>query len=439
MTYLTSTKAERGSSLLGLSLFLVAFGFLTVGGIALYQNYDLVHADQKSIDYSKDIEEAIMAFVDREGRFPCPAPIDAPMDTPEFGREISGLTGTSCLSGALDFNSTNTYRLEGRAGMPVRLGTVPTRDLNLPDYKMFDGYGKRYYYAITEELASAGTNVNADFGAISIHNEHGEHISESDGFIVYALMSMGEDDRGAFNEDGVLLAPCNETTLAGTNCRILNMASAPAVFMTTMSKSYNIDDNFSHSFAYFANSVPYKWVVTPWSNCQGVCLEGTRTRSVSCQDVEGSVVTDNLCGHTPRPDSSGDCTLPPCEWNAGAYGTCVNGLGITADSYLVQLAQRQRALEAEEAKIRDAERRLNDAKRDLDDAENALDAAEDALDDAEDAFDNAGPSEKAATAQARNDARDAVKDAEDAVKDAEDAVKDAEKDLSKAKSDIKNI
>lgn len=323
---------ERGSSLVGIAILTLALGFLVTGAIYLMQNYDTIHADQESADHFRNIETALNDFIAREKRFPCPAPLNLPPDTiapdgTEFGKEGPG----SC-TGTLH---NGTYRATGRNGAKVRIGAVPVRSLNLSDNEMMDGYGKRYFYAITESLATAGTDVKNDLGAITINTQNGNSISDAPGHIIYALISPGTDSRGAFDAQGKIILPCEAGTVAGNNCNFITNPTPTATFVLSTERNFGTGSTtFTHSFAFRANTIPYKWNTGPWDECNGVCFSGDQNRPVQCEDHHGVAVADSFCNHTPKPSGFRVCSLPPCYWDAGAWGTCTAGTGIgTTDGF----------------------------------------------------------------------------------------------------------
>jgi hypothetical protein len=322
---------ERGSSLIGVAIMTLALGFLMTGGIFLMQNYSTIQSEQKSVDNFRDIETALNDFIARKKRYPCPAPLDIAPDTiaatngTEFGKEGSG----DCLGGPIGPVGDGTYRAlghdpDGAGPLPpltVRIGAVPVRSLHLADYKMMDGYGKRYIYAITEALATTGTNVRSDLGAIIVKDENNNSISDTPERIVFTIISLGEDKRGAYNAAGILMEDCDTASDAGENCDFLTAAIPDAKFTSKSTKSFNIGVNsFSHSFAFHSNVTPYKWSTSTWGQCNGTCFTGNQTRTVICRNHKGEEADNpDKCSHTTRPEESRVCSLPPCTSSAGGW------------------------------------------------------------------------------------------------------------------------
>lgn len=317
---------EYGSSLIGVALLSMALGFLITGALYLMKNYDLIHADQKNIETSRAIQSALNDFMTFEGRLPCPAPMTARIDTPTFGKEAG--IGAGCNGTVQSADGRLKDPLNLTSAMKVIIGTVPIRSLHLPDKMIVDGYGKRYIYAVTEALTMTGTDIHHDLGAITIQTDTGTNMSDSPGVVSFVLISPGADDRGAYDINGNLLLPCGNGTNAGENCKFFNANNLAATFISTVNKSFgNGDDSFTHSFAFQANGVPYRWAEGKWNKCDGQCDSGTQQRPVQCIDHQGLIVPvaeeENIdkCG-PQKPEAERICPLKPCYWTSKAWSLC---------------------------------------------------------------------------------------------------------------------
>ncbi|MFZ5439745.1 MAG: thrombospondin type-1 domain-containing protein [Myxococcota bacterium] len=68
----------------------------------------------------------------------------------------------------------------------------------------------------------------------------------------------------------------------------------------------------------------YTWQTSAWSACSMTCGGGTQTRSALCVDATGQVVSNTLCTGTP-PMTMQSCNTQACPsgtWMAGAWGVC---------------------------------------------------------------------------------------------------------------------
>lgn len=327
-----NNASQQGSTLIGVALLTLVMGFLMTGGIYLINTYDAVNKDIKSSETTANLQEAVKNFAGIHKRYPCPAPIDLAPDAPGFGLEDCGISN---VAGRVD-----------ELGNPidVKIGAVPVRTLNVPDHMIIDGFGKRHVYAVT-------TNMTANDGSADVVNGHGaitimhvvgsyeETLSDIEGYVVYALMSPGEDDRGAFDINGKEILPCEVGTIAGENC------DNDATFYTTLKSSVGDSTDFTHNFAFVANTPAHYWNMGQWSECgkkftkgnpssqskwngsgsnneseygntaaKPVCFASNQERQVVCRDKQGNDVANEECNHTKEPVDFRSCAIGPCRW-----------------------------------------------------------------------------------------------------------------------------
>lgn len=237
-------ESENGASLIGMAMVIMMIGLMVAGASVLYKNYDQITANQDTVDRNLIIRNAIKEFVSRNGRYPCPAPLNAPPDSIRYGREDStpAASPPACDSASY-YNeagirgagpvlappsvSRGIYITPGRATTGnIIIGAIPTRSLNISDDNMYDGHGMRYIYVITARMASPGYDVSHDIGGIEIQDENGQSLSSTPGHVAYSFFSPGIDRRGAYNYEGVVIESCDTSTDAGENCDNDNVFSA---------------------------------------------------------------------------------------------------------------------------------------------------------------------------------------------------------------------
>jgi prepilin-type N-terminal cleavage/methylation domain-containing protein len=230
-----------GYSLIELCVVMIIVGLLTA---AFFKYLDVSIKEKQRADLKAgvvDINSAIVNFLNKNGRLPCPAPENAAPGDAVYGHEAAcdgaAHGGTALVSG----------RKEGGVALKVRIGSLPTRDLNIPDLAMLDPYGRRYSYAVTEKLADADTGNDPAEGAIEVKDEKDKSVLSSPGIARYVVFSHGPDGKGAYALEGGQYAPCDAARLDGKNC-----AEADAVFITTVltsdaDSSGHYDDYLSYS------------------------------------------------------------------------------------------------------------------------------------------------------------------------------------------------
>lgn len=328
---------QRGASLIGMAILLICLGVFITGGIYLYQNYHTVVAEQTTKDHKRIIEQALQDYKNREGRLPGPAGLRIAIDDTDFGVELMA------ANAALGVYPMNGHSDGGGTGSDVLVGAVPVRTLEIADENMFDGYYKRFVYAVTEDLTDLALidNIDHDMGAIRLTNPGDDDLRQAPNSLAYVIFSPGDDDRGAFSREGEPLSPCGAATVggdlaAGSNCQFL-VAGNDATFVTTVQRSDLQATQFDHTFSYSTNQVAYSWNIEPWSTCSGVCGpgQGTQNRIVRCVDHSGNEPLDDpttpapndggehLClAHTPKPAENQNCDLASCQWGYTAWTQC---------------------------------------------------------------------------------------------------------------------
>jgi hypothetical protein len=292
-------------------LLLLALSIMLGVGIVFYKNYKWVERQNVTNERVKNIHEALVRYRFENNRLPCPAKIDAPVDSSAFGREQDNCAETITLPGA-------------RGNGNVRYGAVPIRSLNLPDTYLIDGWGHRINYAVTQYYTSKNPSldINSDKGAITVKDGKSLGSTTIPGNIIFLVMSPGEDKRGAYNLNGILQEPCATDSIAGENCDNKN-----SVFVSTIYKQWNIGkDTYTASMSYLASSKAYSWKTSNWTECNCDVLEQTRT--ATCIDEHGNQphpgnqqLNDSFCSAAMKPPLKKEC-VAYCR-DAGPWTPCV--------------------------------------------------------------------------------------------------------------------
>lgn len=207
---------KTGFSLTELSIVIVIIGLFFSSAVQLYEIYIIKQKFITTTNRLDDAKKALADFINKNGRLPCPAPLDAKPDTADYGAE-------SCTASAGLFQVDGARDLDGVTGPdPVLIGTLPTRALNLPNISMQDGYKQRLLYAVTQSLTNSAT-FNRDNGAINIKDKSGNSVITPEGSGQFIVLSHGENGIGSYTNNGVVRRPCAGTALDVANC--LNNAS----------------------------------------------------------------------------------------------------------------------------------------------------------------------------------------------------------------------
>jgi prepilin-type N-terminal cleavage/methylation domain-containing protein len=204
-------KNSKGFTIIELAIAIIIMALLLSGASSLLMNY-IRQSENKTNNYTLDIvQDSLHLYFENRGKLPCPANLDSAPDSAEFGKALQLDCGTAPTS-------SGTFRVNGTGGKKVRIGALPTRDLNIPDKFMVDATGSRILYAVTEEAASPGLFDPAG-GAISVVDSNDNTLITPAGKAHYVLVSFGRDRLGSYNINGYLSGSCpSGTELQSENC-----------------------------------------------------------------------------------------------------------------------------------------------------------------------------------------------------------------------------
>jgi sugar lactone lactonase YvrE len=118
----------------------------------------------------------------------------------------------------------------------VAEGAVPTRALKLPDDYMYDGWGKRFRYAVDPSATVAGSipSMTLSCSPITINDSTGAVRSAA---AIYALISHGANGHGAYTSNGVTLNAGSVNQAEQTNCHCTNTGVSQSYPLTTFQPS----------------------------------------------------------------------------------------------------------------------------------------------------------------------------------------------------------
>ena len=152
---------SRGFSLIEIAVVLLIVT-LVVGSVVQFLITQVTAARVTGTRNKQDaIKAALITFIARNNRLPCPAIATIPDGAPGEGAED---TTVDC---------TATVRFPAAAPFTVATGAVPWVSLGLSHEGALDGYGNRFTYQVAIAATSASLNpqtVSGIKGAITLHN-----------------------------------------------------------------------------------------------------------------------------------------------------------------------------------------------------------------------------------------------------------------------------
>lgn len=267
--------SSRGFTLIEIAIVIVIFGALLGAFFPLYSLYKKNLAFQQTHENIEAINNAIGVFRSANGRYPCPAAFTLLRNNPEYGREtpIECAVPNPAAPGKIGLNSCDAAtgicvyagfrQVTSSTGTPftprIVVGAIPFRQLNLDEKYQYDGYGRKFTYALTEELGNTDTFVTNN-GGIEFIDTQGRSLLNNapnvPGSAHFIVLSHGENGNGAYSREGVQL-PCNASSaFERQNCPDSNGTSTFRIAQTSINKTNNreYDDIVS---AHLLESVTY--------------------------------------------------------------------------------------------------------------------------------------------------------------------------------------
>lgn len=319
-------RAQRGFTLIEMSVCVIVLGLITAALIAPYNLYQR----NKLLSYNEQVMQtvtsAIAAYKERNGFLPCPA-------------------NAALASGDANFGHGNCI-----VGANFTVGVVPVWDLNLPYQAMLDAYNNKLTYAVTNSLTN---NIVTDdaAGAVAPTGCFGPgQIQIEDGNIAtrpaimgrcaeFVVVSHGPDGKGGRGLDAAAAGvPCGVTALDVENCN----GDASGIFVDANTNILGDINNAN----YFDDTLVY--MLPPQENSAWMVGNNTATAAGSPGSMMVNRNMANVGIGTDNPSaalhvSGGDPTTGrglQVGSDAGAAGTRGDIKAISAGSNIKVDAQR---------------------------------------------------------------------------------------------------
>lgn len=246
-------QEEGGFTLLELAIVMIITGIMislmATALLAYMRRAEL----QKTLSRMEVVQEAIERYVDVNGVYPCAASRTLGPENTNFGRAIaSGPPGAQC--GTVAAAGSGTASNGG-----VRIGAIPVRDLNLPDEFIADAWGKKFTYAVTENLATPGSFV-ANGGRVRIRDTAGNSVVFPNDSAHYIIVSHGVSGHGAFP----ITASNNPSTPCGASLDSEN-CNNNRLFLSTLVNSDVTGGNFYDDYMRFKGQTVPVFAIPPGS------------------------------------------------------------------------------------------------------------------------------------------------------------------------------
>ncbi len=234
---------RTGFTLIELTIVMVISGLLIAGiSTAVKTNMRKQQVEQTQ-ERLEDIHQALASYVVVNSDLPCPADRTLAVGNASYSRSAADDCRTAPAS-VLQVDG----RVVGGTPLKVRIGAVPAEELGLSAQQMLDGYGHKFLYVVTENLAAGSALFDETKGAIDVIDSAGATVlSGVAGTALYVIISFGPDGRGSYMPTGVAYSgACNsEPGLDTENCD--DDATFRQALFATIAGANHFDDSIVHS------------------------------------------------------------------------------------------------------------------------------------------------------------------------------------------------
>lgn len=242
--------AQRGFTLIEMTMVIIIFGIIVAAFAGVYTQYINHQRSETTRINVNNLASALGNFRTMYGRYPCPASLTEDRNSVTYGRETdckdSVVPVGTCLDGICVEESTREIDPGTGAFKPrVRIGFAPFRELGLDEDEVYDGFGRRLFYVVTERQAVAAT-FSAQEGGIEITNEAGNSILAPPGSAHFITFSAGKNQGGSYGKNGDLI-PCPLVGPEAQNCTPNDKAIYTVGQISEASGANSFDDIFKYS------------------------------------------------------------------------------------------------------------------------------------------------------------------------------------------------
>lgn len=329
---------SKGFSLIELALIVGIIGLMAGSALQTYRNYATQKVLLTNQATKKAVSDALARFFYEHKRYPCPGDPSLPPSDPNAGVEncLSSLTGNGCVGGVCRINGARTI---SGVTSTVLTGTLPSVTMGVTLKSTLDGWGSKLGYAVTETMTQDG-NYNDQNGTIGykVYDKtsgtstaaRNPNVPDSFdpsigaiGAFELAVVSYGQDQRGAYNYQGKAMKPCTGLGLDIENCNGDSTFMLAPSYFSYVDNAEHFDDAFVISDVQKESD---KWQIssTAMSNKTGGKV-GVGTSAPSYPlDVNGNILTSEYQSDTYCDQDGNNCFAS--SQIAGSGMVCDNGL-----------------------------------------------------------------------------------------------------------------
>lgn len=257
-----------GYTLLEMAIVLFVVGLFMASGASAYNIYAKNKAVMDTANNINIAMNAISNYFIQNGRYPCPARLNAQRTDADYGMPTNCTTDPAILAMNPGDYLNGLYMEERDSTIatlvppkPIVLrGAIPFRILNKPESVAEDGYHTRLEYAVTQLLTDTMT-YNKDHGGISVVDAQTppRSVVKTPDSIHFIVLTHGQDRAGAWSSNGGQVFPCG-TGKDEENCNT-SMPNKRAVYRMAQMSMGDGADHFDDTVKFFSMIETPLWTV----------------------------------------------------------------------------------------------------------------------------------------------------------------------------------
>jgi prepilin-type N-terminal cleavage/methylation domain-containing protein len=289
--------ASAGFTLLEASIVLVIVG--VIAGM-VSEGWNFIETSRRVSTGNKldTVENALLAYRLANNSLPCPGDPSLPNTNANYG--VAAANPGSCTGGTPAIAAASTDAVNS-----VVEGSVPFKTLNLPEEFMYDGWERKFAYAVNTKATAANAmqaEPLTDICGISVTDAGGVAGNRTKGAF-YTLVSFGADGHGGYIKSGTRLNAGVTNADELTNCHCNSSATATTYAASYVEKDMSLDA--SDAVHPFSDYVRFKerWQMMSYDDmyasagtsvCNG---PGFRINGSSVNGHIGWLSHGNIAGH----------------------------------------------------------------------------------------------------------------------------------------------
>lgn len=267
---------RNGFTLIEICICLTIIGILIGVFGPMYRIYQETQQERVTSRNLQIVTNAIGDYRSLHGHYPCPARYDVARGQAGYGMEQNCSIQTQLDNSCVNGTCIETWPSPTPLTIPnirIRIGSLPFRTMNIDEEVTYDGYGHRYTYVVSEDLATrAGYRDRR--GGIRVFDDNGNLVSTNPPLGPhFAVVSHGSNGSGSVVSTGVR-APCPAGTLESENCDF--PGAAPGVFILASRNTSVGAGYFDDSLTYFLQQEAPLWELQDITSTHIAAKSGAR-------------------------------------------------------------------------------------------------------------------------------------------------------------------